>query len=933
MRQPVPSSRWTRINELFNTTVEMSGAERAAFLRSECGDDRELQQEVLQLLEYDTEEDPPLLSALQSEAAGLVGDEPAAGRLLGPWRIEHEIGRGGMAVVYLGNRVDGAYRKQAAIKLIKRGMDTQAVIARLHQERSILAGLDHPYIARLLDGGATPDGRPYIVMDYVEGTSIDHYCNDHNLDIDARCQLIGKVCEAVAYAHRNLVVHRDLKPANILVSADGQPKLLDFGIARLLSQEGSAGAPETRGLFRPLTPEYASPEQRNGGTVGTTADVYSLGVVLYELLAGERPSATGEFIKASLAALRNGRGKRWSRQLAGDLDNILQMALQPEPERRYLSMGQFQADLDLHRKGLPVKARDETFVYRCGKFLSRHRLGALSAALLCVSLAGGVTATFWQARRAEAEKRTADQRFEQVRELARKFLFDVDDMIAPLPGSILARRMVVETGAQYYDSLLKDAGDNKELLEQIARGYDRLGDLQGNGFNANLGDIPGAEVSYRKALAIRSRITDPSPTFLTDRIQSNLKMGEILYSKNDFTGAAQYLRLAIALGNNTNAAKSQETREFLARAWGVLGDVLSWKGDTGGAIDAYSRIILLREQLARDSPARDSPARDNPSRNSKDPFTAQRDVNVAHYKLADLYSYSGRAAESALELRGPFEYFTKIAAANPADDARARVVCLAVQTAARDLKYGAGQILFPAQQLSARFQQCIELFTKETAADPGDTRALSDLASESVDAGDWMQARNQPREAAAAWNRGMAAAEKLVAISTAGITGNEPLFVELHWRLGTAAARAAHFDDALAQLHKADEYASGFEKTNPGSPMAIIHRDEIAGARAEVYMAQKRWKDAVKEIEAAIAGDQSIELSDPKNLMPVEDSAEKYQLLAQCYANDGKLDAAIDSMKKATQRFEQLVATRPLTSTEEEKRRGGLARLADWTKH
>jgi len=410
VRDPLPADRWDSINALFEEALERPSGERESFLRDACGDDRQLRDEVLQLLAYDSQEEADLLSALRSQAASVVADEPGAGLMLGPWRIEREIGRGGMSVVYLGSRADGAYRKQVAIKLIKRGMDTEAVMDRLRRERSILAALDHPLIARLLDGGATPDGRPYIVMDYVEGLPITRYCDQQRLSVEERCRLISRVCDAVAYAHRNLVVHRDLKPANILVTPDGDPRLLDFGIAKLLSYEigddiPETGGPETRGTFRPLTPEYASPEQLNGGNAGTTSDVYSLGVVSYELLAGERPLAAGgnersdKAEKASVAALRTGRGRRWSRQLAGDLDNILQMALRSEPERRYLSIGQLQADLNLHLKGMPVAAREETLLYRCGKFLSRHRFGAVGALLIILSLAGGMAATLWQARR------------------------------------------------------------------------------------------------------------------------------------------------------------------------------------------------------------------------------------------------------------------------------------------------------------------------------------------------------------------------------------------------------------------------------------------------------------------------------------------------------------------------------------------------------
>ncbi len=237
MRGASPEVRWTRVETLFLEAVEVPPGEREEFLDRRCGGDKGLRDEVLSLLRYDTPEASTLIDALQASAANVVGDDLAAGRMVGPYQIEGEIGRGGMAVVYLAVRADGEFRKRVAIKLIKRGMDTDAVVERLRRERRILAALEHPLIARLLDGGTTADGRPWIAMEYVEGLPIDRYCEEHHLSIAERCQLIDKVCDGVAYAHRGLVVHRDLKPENILIAPDGNPKLLDFGIAKLLVAE------------------------------------------------------------------------------------------------------------------------------------------------------------------------------------------------------------------------------------------------------------------------------------------------------------------------------------------------------------------------------------------------------------------------------------------------------------------------------------------------------------------------------------------------------------------------------------------------------------------------------------------------------------------------------------------------------------------------
>lgn len=395
MRALWSAERWAALDRLFEAASEIPAADRERFLRDACGDDWQLREEVLLLLEYDVEEEAGLLEALQTGAASVVADD-ARGRRVGPYRIESEIGRGGMSVVYLGVRADGEFEKRVAIKLIKRGMDTDAVIGRLHQERRILAALEHPSIARLLDGGTTGDGRPWLAMEYVEGLPIHKFCEQYALSREDRCRLIEKVCDAVAYAHRNLVIHRDLKPDNILVTPDGAPKLLDFGIAKLLDAESG----ETRAPARPYTPEYASPEQRCGGRVGITTDVFSIGVVLFELLTGRRPELGPETA---------GEGDAPPVGAGSDLDLIVLKALRADPERRYPSADQFAEDLRRYLAGLPVAARPDTLRYRMAKFARRNRAGVAAAAALLLALAGGIAASTWEAHRAHLAQQAALQ--------------------------------------------------------------------------------------------------------------------------------------------------------------------------------------------------------------------------------------------------------------------------------------------------------------------------------------------------------------------------------------------------------------------------------------------------------------------------------------------------------------------------------------------
>lgn len=385
----LPGDRWAQVEKLFQEVTELPPGVRERFLEERCAGDPKLREEVLSLIQYDTGAETTFGDALEAAAASVVVDD-APGRRVGPYRIVSEIGRGGMSAVYLGVRADGEFEKRVAIKLIKKGMDTDLVMDRLRQERRILAALEHPSIARLLDGGTTNDGRPWIAMEFVEGLLIHKFCERYALSKKDRCGLILKVCDAVAYAHRNFVIHRDLKPANILVTPEGVPKLLDFGIAKLLDSESG----ETRAAVRLFTPEYASPEQRRGDRVGITTDVYSIGVVLFELLTGRRPEA-------------DARGG------GSDLDLILEKALRSDPERRYASAEQLGEDLRRYLAGLPVIARPDTLGYRAAKFVRRNRVGAAAAAAVLAALTGGIAASGWEAHKARLAQEAA------VRESAR----------------------------------------------------------------------------------------------------------------------------------------------------------------------------------------------------------------------------------------------------------------------------------------------------------------------------------------------------------------------------------------------------------------------------------------------------------------------------------------------------------------------------------
>jgi len=434
--------RWQQVESLFQSAFEREPNQRAAFLAAACAGDLSLQSEVESLLAADERAAGVIDSPVFRVAAELFMDDDArsaVGRRIGAYRIVGEINHGGMGIVYLAARADEQYEKQVALKLIKRGMDTDAILRRFRHERQILASLEHPNIARLLDGGTTEDSLPYFVMEYIEGQPIDKYCDRHKLTIIERLKLFRTVCSAVHYAHQNLVVHRDLKPSNILVTADGVPKLLN---PELSAETGEL----TATVLRLMTPEYASPEQVRGEKITMASDIYSLGVVLYELLTGHRPyriksrllheiarvicetepekpstaisrveevtgtDGTGrvKLTPERVSQTREGQAEKLRRQLKGDLDNIVLKALRKEPQRRYVSVEQFAEDIRRHLDGLPVIARKDTLSYRTSKFIQRNKLAVTASALFVVTGLSGAAATSWQARVAKIERAKAE---------------------------------------------------------------------------------------------------------------------------------------------------------------------------------------------------------------------------------------------------------------------------------------------------------------------------------------------------------------------------------------------------------------------------------------------------------------------------------------------------------------------------------------------
>ena len=627
------AERWQQVKRLLDEVVALAPADRTSYLDQACAADTELRREVESLLRSHERAGAKFL---ESPAVDLNASEPS-GRSrsvsrVGVYRIIEEIGTGGMGEVYRAVRDDGQYTKEVAVKLVRSGFDSQDVLRRFLNERQILASLDHPNIARLLDGG-TEDGVPYLVMELIEGKPIDIYCDEQKLNISERLGLFRQVCGAVQYAHQRLVIHRDIKPSNVLVTKEGVPKLLDFGIAKIVEASDQSQAT----LTQAMTPEYASPEQIRGETITTASDVYSLGVVLYQLLTGCSPYAvqtrTPHVLAQAVCESEPGRpstvtakadssyrdtSKRATdrkesspaklrRRLAGDLDDITMMALRKEPSRRYGSVEQFAEDIRRHLESLPVVARKGSWNYRAGKFIQRHRLSMTAAAVVVAAVLAGVGATVREARIAQANANRAQKRFDDVRKLANSLLFEINDSMQDLPGSIPARKLLVDRALQYLDSLAQESGSDASLQRELAMAYKRVGDVQGYPFLANLGDTKGALKSYQKAWAIEDPLLKANPESLDDGLNLAVierRLCELDSMDQNIANSVPECKRAVEVGERLAAKYPQNTKVQvdLAKDYQTLagiegGNLSANMGDTLGALKLHEKVVAIAERV------------------------------------------------------------------------------------------------------------------------------------------------------------------------------------------------------------------------------------------------------------------------------------------------------------------------------------------------
>jgi tetratricopeptide (TPR) repeat protein len=580
------------VHRLFEAACELPPGQRTKYIQSQTADP-EVQREVFSLLAHDGLAESFFAVALDSAALSVLSDvDLRSGTRIGSFTIVRPLGRGGMGAVYLAKRSDGSFEQTVAIKVIQSPNPMPVLLERFQQERQILASLSHPNIARLLDGGETDTGLPYVVMEYVPGQEIDVYCDKSALDLKGRLRLFLHVSAAVQYAHENLVVHRDLKPGNILVGADGEPKLLDFGIAKVLDP---LPGPETSKSTRVLTPEYASPEQVRGDAITTAADIYSLGAVLYRLLTG-RPPHTVEHLSPLDAARRiSEQDAPLAKNVPADVGAILQKALHTDPRRRYRSADEFSTDIQRYLDGKPVLAASDSVGYRTAKFLRRHWIPVSAISAIVLALTAGAGVAIYQGRRAQ-------QRFAQVRTLANRFVFDFEDAIRNTPGTLAARRMVAATGREYLASLAADAGNDEGLTRELGQAYYRLSRVE-----SSAGENDPSIEHLKRSLEIQKAHRDDCCGPPLERSRYIIALTDLAYALESSQAPEDSLKFAnealvLARGWNASAPGEPLAKRALLTALSTAGDASAVQGKYAEGRKALDEAVQLGDALLRQNP-------------------------------------------------------------------------------------------------------------------------------------------------------------------------------------------------------------------------------------------------------------------------------------------------------------------------------------------
>lgn len=823
--------RFLRLKQAFQDLLDSSPEQRAAALELAAREDAAFGAELAAWLAATERRagewlEEPAVLGLGDEADGSPGTSPAtaAPERVGPWLLEAEIGRGGMGTVFRGRRDDGAFEQTVAVKLVRSELASEVLRRRFLAERRILAGLVHPNIAHLIDGGTTPNGIPYLVLEHVTGDPIDQYCDRWGLTVEERLRLFVVVCGAVHFAHQKLVLHRDLKAANVLVDETGHPKLLDFGIAKLLAASAEEADWTALGLARPLTPEWASPEQLRGDQLTTASDVYSLGVLLHVLLTGRRPhrfagqapeafareieeSGGGRLIgSVGFAESGGAGGVRGSerpaapagvdrRRLRGDLERIVARALAPEIDRRYGTVVELATDLECHLTGLPVSAHPPSVRYRLGKLLRRHRTAVAAAALVALTLVAGLLTISFEARRARHGEERARARFDDVQRLANAALFDLHDAIRDLPGSLPARRALAQHALEYLGVLAEEASDDPALRLGLATAYRKVGDVQGGIFLASSGDTTAALTNYQHAADLLDQLAlqgDRNPLRIGALADELLAVGDGFQSTGDYQRAATLAQHAIALRRTLPAPLLQAPREQLQLgiAHVRLGRALREQGRPEPALAATREGVHLLEPLAA-SPG-DLPG-------------VKRQLAKAYNQYGSLLADAHQAIaahEKALSIQ------TALSDAEPQNAQLGRELAWTLGDMTRPLR-----LIGDTTRFESNLRRAAEIFTRQFTDYPGNAIDALDLASVLSGLGGAQTAAGDFPGAQATLTKAQLLAENALVIDPGSAWASEVTW-QLYSQLGeTSAAAATATTNAAARRQGFDHAGAWFARS------------------------------------------------------------------------------------------------------------------------
>jgi non-specific serine/threonine protein kinase/serine/threonine-protein kinase len=831
------AERWRQIEDLLDAALECEPAERGALLDRACAGDPDLRREVESLLVHKTPSEnfieAPAFVFAADLLAGSAGKQ-LEDQQLGPYKILRELGRGGMGAVYLAERSDGEFQQKVALKLVRRGFPDPDLTRRFRRERQILASLNHPNIARLLDGGVSDDGEPFFVMEYVEGVRIDAYCDEHNLSTEEKLKLFLTVCQGVAYAHQNLIVHRDIKPSNVLVTIDGTPKLLDFGIAKLLDAENADEYTESN--FRAFTPDYAAPEQIRGETITTASDVYSLGVLLHDLLHDVRHSDNAQSAREARRSESseqktvatnlptnqesgNRKAKANNQKFVGsELKNIIAMARREEPARRYNSVAQFAEDIQRYLAGLPVRAQKDSFTYRAEKFVRRNKVGVGAAALVLLSLVIGLAAALWQANVARRERDRAERRFSEVRQLSNALLTDIAPKIERLEGSTEARESLVKRAIEYLDSLARESADDPQLQSELAAAYEKVGDLQGAPRRPNLSDFSGAIVSYEKAQKIRQTLLAKNPSDFEQRRLLAANLSKLSY----------------------------------VRWW--LSDVSASVRDSEKALEIYDRLIAER------------------------PDSVELKLAAAETQIdyANIYYFNDQIAETYPPLRKALTTLETLRQTNPESVETLRLLSRGYTNLGVTLRWDSKQ-----KEGEAEMSKAFEISESLVEKYPHDTVLKQGLLYTYLQASQLYQEVDDAR-AFGILLKALRVAEDSVKIDLANTQARQNL-AKTYSMLGLIALRLKKLTEAVSYLESSSATFAELEKIEPKNR---TYKHDIGRVLMFLGLARQQrgnFTDALASYDKAVALFQDDVQADPKNIFPLRKLASVYTYIGDTH--------------------------------------------------